>query len=105
MEAYHVGCGYKLAEFAHQKFKTHRSLPEIRMDAIIAEMKALKISTDAPVAVAAVGDAAAAVGGGTAVAEEEDVVEEDDDGFDVEHWAMCIQCSKYRKLFNHFPRD
>ena len=104
MEAYHQGFGYKLAAFAHQKFKTHRSLPENRMDEIIADMKAAKISMDAPVATAAGGvdvmDHAALVADDV----DDDDGEENDDAGIVEYWAMCKDCTKYRKLCNPFFR-
>ena len=95
MEAYHEGYGYKLAAFAHQKFKTHRSLPEGRMDEIIADMKAKRMVVDAPVAAA------------SRTLDDDDYVDEeeceDDEGYGVEYWAMCSLCSKYRKLSNPFP--
>ena len=98
MEAYHQGYGYKLAAFAHQKFKTHRFLPENRMDEIIAEMKALKMTMDAP-AVTTTGDAPSTAHD-AAVVIGDDVVDEGE-----EYWAMCSTCSKYRKLCNPFPSD
>ena len=95
MEAYHQGMGFKLAAFAHQKFKCHRSLPEGRMDEILADMKAKRLPMDPGVVVAA----------SPSLDDDEEEYEDEEEGVDVEHWAMCSLCDKYRKLYIRFPAN
>ena len=46
MQAYRLGAGFKLAQFMHQKFKTHRSLTEPRLNAIISELLEQGVAVD-----------------------------------------------------------
>ena len=122
MQAYRLGAGFKLAQFMHQKFKTHRSLTEPRLNAIISELLEQGVAVDmlerapsappAPVATSsAAGSSAAAPSVATssaAPAAEAAGVEEEPDTDDAElqdHWALCNLWSKYRKLANTFTAD
>ena len=46
MQAYRLGAGFKLAQFMHQSFKTHRSLTEPRLNAIISELLEQGVAVD-----------------------------------------------------------
>ena len=39
IQAYAGGCSYKLAQFAHKKYKSHRQIPEHAMEAIVGELE------------------------------------------------------------------
>ena len=121
MQAYRLGAGFKLAQFMYQKFKTHRSLTEPRLNASISELLEQGVAVDmlerapsAPPAPAASTSAAASSAAATSVATssaapaaeaagEEKEPDTDNDAGLQEHWALCNLCSKYRKLANPFP--
>ena len=43
MQAYNQGYSYKLAIYAHNKYKSHRRIPEGKMEEIMAEIRQIKI--------------------------------------------------------------